>query len=209
LNEALVLYLSEFGLMVGDLTELATRLIKEFYSSQQEILHFHNLDHALEVSKAATEIARGESLDESEYKYIEIASLFHDTGYFEGAAGHEARSAEILKELMGSYLSPEEIKHTQRLILATDHSKRPDALSEQILCDADLSYLGTDAYHSRSQLLRIELREFRGREFSDLEWIEFNLNFFKSHEFYTPTAQELYGAKKSVHQKELEVKLGQ
>lgn len=193
-----------FGNMVDEIMALVEGLIREYYASQPHTLQFHNLDHALQVRRSALEISIGEGLENPKKNLVEIAALFHDSGYFEGAAGHELRSVEIAKDLLGQLLDEREMKEVEKLILATDHSKRPESLLEMVLCDADLSYLGTDQYPVRAQLLRKEMAEFRDRQFTDGEWIAFNLSFFKSHQYYTKAAQKAYGSTKRVHQAKLE-----
>ena len=53
-----------------------------------------------------------------------------------------------------------------------------------------------------SEDLRTELKE-HGREFSDIEWLQFEIDFLEKHRFFTETSQENREPKKQQYIKEL------
>ena len=67
----------------------------------------------------------------------------------------------------------------------------PTTLLEKILCDAEHDYLGRADYHFIARNLRSELANF-GKHMTDLEWIDFQLNFLeKQHKYYTVTSKNM------------------
>ena len=57
--------------------------------------------------------------------------------------------------------------------------------------DADLDYLGTDAYHQISNELYIELRNFDLIKRNEAEWRQMQIAFLKKHSYYTKASKAL------------------
>jgi hypothetical protein len=75
------------------------------------------------------------------------------------------------------------------MILATKIPQSPKNQFEQILCDADLDYLGRDDYaiNSNNLLKEIEL----SKKLTTKEWLLLQEKFLKGHTYFTPTSQKL------------------
>ena len=56
---------------------------------------FHDFNHTLGVLEAVIEIGTGNNLDERELNLLMLAAWFHDSGYDQGADGHEERSCHF------------------------------------------------------------------------------------------------------------------
>ncbi|RYY90859.1 MAG: YitT family protein [Chitinophagaceae bacterium] len=82
--------------------------------------------------------------------------------------------------------------------MATRLPQRPKGLLESIICDADLHYLGTDAYERAAGHLYEEFKE-QGTVGSAGEWQQRQLSFLQAHRFFTETARNQYEAKKQHH----------
>ena len=75
--------------------------------------------------------------------------------------------------------------------MATASERKPKNLLEKIMCDADHDYLGRPDYFAITERLRKELAHF-GRKMTDIEWIEFQLNYMVgTHRYYTDTAKNI------------------
>lgn len=168
---------------------------------------FHDYSHCKQVQDAVIVIGRMEGLNAESLEILQVAALFHDTGYDLGSVGHELRGAEKAKEFLKAEGATAYIPIVKELILATQVDKAPDSLMAQVLCDADLSYLGTDLYYPRASLLRHEMFSSRNRSFTEIEWLNFNLEFFKKHHYLTSSARVLFGPKKDFNQLELDTQL--
>ena len=161
-------------------------------------LHYHNLAHTLDVVAQVARISRCEELPLEEYALLQIAALFHDTGFLYTYNGHEEESCRILAEEAQSMdLSHDDLEKIFRLIRVTHVDVIPSTLSERILCDADLDYLGRDDFPAISQQLKAEYVE-QGIV-KEEDWDTLQLNFLRSHRYYTPSSQRLREPVKQQH----------
>ncbi len=165
---------------------------------------YHNLPHTLAVRNAALEIARRLELGEEEREILELACLFHDTGFVETYEGHEAVSYRIAKDFLEQRdYPPEKKEQVLRCIEVTFPSIRPVNLLEKVIRDADLANLGSPRYLEALTALRHEWEVFLGQRFPDSEWYRLNRSFLKSIRFFTAPAEEMWEANKKTHEKTL------
>lgn len=111
-------------------------------------------------------------LPEGDRLPLYIAAWFHDTGYCAGQAkDHETMSVQLATEFLTSQGADVTlINKVTGCINATRMPQSPTNLIEEIICDADLFHLGTDAFKEKSRLLREELKEFGDEDLSKKEW---------------------------------------
>jgi hypothetical protein len=84
------------------------------------------------------------------------------------------------------------------MIMATEVPQRPiDALGE-VLCDADLDYLGRPDFFRIGNLLFQELKS-RGALSTEREWNELQVRFLSGHRYFTATCQRLREPIKQQH----------
>ncbi|HMQ59565.1 MAG TPA: DUF5706 domain-containing protein [Flavilitoribacter sp.] len=165
---------------------------------------YHDLTHTRYVLDSAIKISDGYELTEKEREVIQIACWFHDIGYDKGPDGHENRSAEYAVEFLKKYDLPEaELAEITGCIMATQLPQKPNGLLEEIVCDADLSHLGSEWYWDRCGKLRQELSLTRKKIMSEQEWVDFELNFIANHQYHTGVARELFGKRKEKHVQQL------
>jgi predicted metal-dependent HD superfamily phosphohydrolase len=166
---------------------------------------YHDVQHTLDVVAAVQEIGKSFELGDNELELIVLAAWFHDTGYDKGALNHEERSAKYAEDYLKKYsYSPEKIKVVQGCILATKMPHTPETLLQRIICDADLSHLGQNVYWDRCSRVRQELTLTKSSIMSELEWIDFELNFINQHKYQTTVADHLYGKRKQKHIRQLQ-----
>jgi hypothetical protein len=158
---------------------------------------YHNIDHTEEIVRAAREIAEGCELSKSERELVELAAWFHDVGYTTTVAGHEEKSAQIAAEFLKANNYPQEnIDKVVGCILATKIPQQPKNLLESVVCDADLIHLGKKRFFDRSNLLRMEIEMRTGTPFSDVEWLQKNIEFASQGTFHTAYAKEEFTARR-------------
>ena len=164
-----------------------------FAKNADRFLPFHSRQHTIEVVEAAEEIGRKVGLGSEDMEIVTVAAWLHDIGYFNTYAGHEEESALMSREFLESADYPKDrIRRVVGCILATRMPQRPNTLAERVLCDADMSHLGTDDLPKRTEKLRREWGEYSNESVSDLEWMEQNLQFMEEHRFFTEPAREAY-----------------
>ncbi len=157
---------------------------------------YHDLNHTLSMRDASQELGRRYSLTKEELELLELAGLFHDTGFTKTYVGHEDVSKEIATDfLQKEQFDPAKIEQVSRLIEVTKVGVEPELLLEKIIKDADFNTNGA-TYEEKSEALRKEWEVFCNQKMTDDEWTENGLKFWESHRFYTGEAQALYGDSK-------------
>ncbi|MCC6725239.1 MAG: HD domain-containing protein [Saprospiraceae bacterium] len=157
---------------------------------------YHDLKHTLSVRDASQELGRRYLLGDEDLELLELAGLFHDTGFTKVYVGHEEVSQEIATAFLQKEQVPaERIAQVNRLIEVTTVGVEPELLLEKIIKDADFNTNGA-TYDEKSAALRKELEVFNDQHFTEEGWLKNGLEFWESHRFYTGEAQALYGEAK-------------
>jgi uncharacterized protein len=153
-------------------------------------LSYHNVGHTKEVLANVERIARSEGIiNERTLLLMKLAALFHDTGFIYVYKDHEEKSFEFAKsELNGFNISGEEMDIIGGMIMATKIPQNPKNHLEQIICDADLDYLGRDDFDVISNNLKKEVLLF-GIAQTEAEWEERQIHFIESHSYFTETCR--------------------
>ena len=106
-------------------------------------LHYHTIDHTLDVYESVTTIAKLEGVNSSDFRLLQIAAIYHDVGYLIEKQNHEEHSCDMARKYLTQYnYSFEDINAICLIIMATKMPQNPKTHLEEIICDADLDYLG-------------------------------------------------------------------
>ncbi|MFQ5448473.1 MAG: Pycsar system effector family protein [Saprospiraceae bacterium] len=157
---------------------------------------YHDLPHTLSVREASMEIGRRYRVSQAELEVLELAALFHDTGFTRQYENHEDFSKEIAMEFLEKEGAGNgKIKTVMELIDVTRLGAEPVTLLQRILKDADFNTLA-GSYMTKSKALRHEWEVFCHIKMSDAEWVENNIRFWEGHKFYTGEGLALFGEQK-------------
>jgi predicted metal-dependent HD superfamily phosphohydrolase len=150
------------------------------------------------VAQAVEEIGHATQLSDDDLETVLIAAWLHDTGYRKDTDNHEAIAKENAGKLLTEWgASPKKIEQVKGLIQATCMPQNPKNLLEKVLCDADLAHLGEKNIIECGEDLRQEFEKFKNLKFeTDEEWIRYNLDFFKQHQYFTPYGQTVLQERK-------------
>jgi len=168
--------------------------LKKVYSQVAELLsglpgsmQFHNTNHTRQVFLIATEIALHSKIDHQDILALQVAALFHDTGYLYDYIGHEEKSKLIAANfLLQEGCSEALINDVMDTIAATKVPQQPQNIIQQILCDADLAHLAEPNYEDLITGLRAEWQTHLQKHFTDDEWRVNNIAFMQQHRYFTP-----------------------
>lgn len=155
-------------------------------------LTYHSKEHTIDVMTQALRIAASEGISDSyQLLILKFATLFHDIGFLETYANHEAKGCEMfLKYSAGEHFSEKETADIQSLIMATKLPQSPKNHLEEIICDADLDYLGRSDFFTIGDNLRKEFLHYN--IVADNEaWEKLQLNFLKNHHYFTESSRKL------------------
>jgi len=178
---------------------LKENIIAQLRAHLLPVLYYHSADHTLDVIDAAERIATGEKINGTEMLILKTAALFHDTGYLFTAKNHEANSCLIAQSVLPKHAFSElEIDVICNLIMATKIPHNTKNKLEEILCDADLDYLGRADFYELSQNLYKEMRVF-DKVKDEQKWNEIQVAFFEKHKYFTATSNALRATLKATH----------
>ena len=172
-------------------------------------LVYHNLVHTQQVVQAAAQIAAHYRLQDDELVAVYVAAWFHDAGYLLGEGkAHEENGAKEALVFLQQQQAPENVQSmVQGAIMATKMPQSPQTLVEQIVCDADLSHLGSKEFSDRNKLLRKELELVYQMEIPAVKWLTNNVAFLTTHHYWTDYAQTLFKQQKEENLAKLQKKL--
>jgi predicted metal-dependent HD superfamily phosphohydrolase len=146
---------------------------------------YHNYKHTLYVLDIAAEIGRYEKCTVEELDLIEVAALWHDTGYIKTYKNHEEESCLLARHYLPEYgFSDKDIDKICGMIMATKIPQSPKNKLEEILADADLEYLGTESFHETADDLFRELK-FINPLLTEEKWNQTQISFIQKHHFFT------------------------
>ncbi len=173
-------------------------------------LTYHNLWHTEQVVVPAVQrFASSLQIDPDQIRLVEVAAAFHDIGFVETYQGHEFAGMSIAADVLPRFgLSADDIEKIQGMILATRLPQNPQCLIEEILADADLDVLGRDDFFEQNNALFREVVAY-GHPPDVLKWLEGQVKFLTSHEYFTSAARSIRGFGKQKNRSGLEVKLSQ
>jgi predicted metal-dependent HD superfamily phosphohydrolase len=191
------------------LEEVKTFTLHFFKTHTDARIVYHNQQHTEHVVRVAAEIATHYNLNDRDLFVVLTAAWFHDTGYFTGAAqGHEQRAADMAAAFLKEHGAADDIiPAIQGCIMATRLPQSPGNLLEQIICDADLSHLGTDEFPAKNKLLRKEMQQLTHKDIPKDEWRRGSIRFLESISYHTDYARQLFDEKKQRNLDKLKEKL--
>jgi HD superfamily phosphodiesterase len=151
-------------------------------------LTYHDVQHTKDVVEAANYMATKETIGEQETSILLTAALFHDVGFTAGYDEHETLSCEVARKILPTFeYNASEIEKICKLIMVTKLPQKPTNILEEILCDADLFYLGSEKYFERAEQLHAELKANKKIK-ADIDWNKVQIDFLKKHRYFTLTA---------------------
>jgi uncharacterized protein len=151
---------------------------------------YHNPRHTEWVLDRATYLALAEWVDGEDLEDLQIACLFHDTGFTESYEKNEHLGAKIARRWLESQGHRESrIEKIEGIIMATVLFSKPKTHLECIIQDADLDNIGTKSEFHYSQQMLEELRTIGHVDTSDCSYWQFVYTLLTKYKFHTDTAK--------------------
>jgi predicted metal-dependent HD superfamily phosphohydrolase len=148
------------------------------------------LHHTLDVASAAERIAFHEGVEGEDLFLLKTAALFHDAGFTTTYSKNEPIGVALAAQNLPQFgYNEKQIEIISALIMATEIPQSPKTHLEEIMCDADLDYLGRDDFHEISNNLKMELMA-RGIVRGDRHWDEIQVSFLEKHQYFTKYSRE-------------------
>jgi predicted metal-dependent HD superfamily phosphohydrolase len=180
-----------------------TFIVEKLRQELSEALTYHGLHHTLDVLQTVEELCYLENIEPYETILVKTAALFHDAGFMVSAQDHEQYSCKIASHYLPDFgYSPEEIRRINEMIMATRIPQSPQDKLGQLLCDADLDYLGRDDFYRIGDSLYQELKT-RAVVQETSAWMDIQIDFLEQHSFFTETNKRRRAPQKADFLKEL------
>ncbi|MBE9467936.1 MAG: guanylate cyclase [Bacteroidetes bacterium] len=184
--------------------DLENYMLNKIEEKLSKSLFYHNLKHTIDVSVQVEIIGKKEGVTEEEMLLLKTAALFHDSGFIKSYTDHELIGIQIAGEILPKYgYSHKQIEVIGDLIFATKLPPKPKNKLEQIICDADLDYLGRVDYIPVSNNLFKELVAHKIIPNDINEWNKTQIKFIEKHQYFTKTAKTLREVNKKLRLEEI------
>jgi uncharacterized protein len=159
-------------------------------------LTYHCVEHTMDVIEAVERLSKNEGIGSHDRTLLMTAAVFHDFGFLETYKGHEEISCIYAAKILPDYgYNPTDIKKIREMIMATQIPQSPKSILGELLCDADLDYLGTDRFEPIANNLFKELLAFNFIQ-SEEQWNRIQLSFLENHQYFTKSAIKTRDKKK-------------
>ena len=190
--------------MTPDLQGLRAHLLARLERYLPATLYYHGLHHTLDVEAAALRLCDAEDLQGAYRELVHVAALYHDSGFLIQYFRNESAGALLAQEDMPSFgYSKGDVERVKELILATRFPQQPQDYLEELLCDADLDYLGREDFFHTAHALKRELHCY-GVTMSLLDWYKLQIRFLNEHYYFTASARAQRQAPKEHHLRQIE-----
>lgn len=198
-----MVYAYIYDIMVN-ITAIRNHVMLMLNAGLSRALTYHNIHHTLDVAVQCLAIAKAEGIkDRQKLQELQVAALYHDTGFMYIYQEHEKKSCEIAREqLPGFGLSEKAIENICGLIMATRVPQTPLDELQKIICDADLDYLGRPDFFETGDKLRLELITYKLIT-GENDWEERQLDFLQTHQYFTKTSRQKRSPAKTAFIKQL------
>ena len=179
-------------------------ILAKMQSELSDQLHYHGLHHTLDVLRVAKALCDGEGVHGRGMMLVKTAALYHDCGFVKNKhAGHEYEGCLIARaSLPGFGYTTEDIEVICGMIMATKIPQSPTNLLEEIICDADLDYLGRSDFYPIGGTLFEELVAYNLIS-GEQAWNRLQVSFLTAHCFHTRTNKMLREPVKQQYLEEL------
>ncbi len=190
--------------------EIKKYAVQKLTAGLSDKLTYHHVKHTLDVLEQSEIIAGFEKgMMEEELFLLKISALYHDIGFLNTYNGHEEESCRIAEiDLTQFGLISSEKDIVFGLIRATRLPQNPQTKLQQIICDADLDYLGRSDFYTIGEGLYQEFL-WQGLVKNELEWNRVQVNFLENHHYFTPSALKRREKQKQKHLAQVKAKVAQ
>lgn len=174
-------------------------ILKQLESDLPEHLYYHGHHHTLDVLQSVERIAKAEGVSADNLNLLLVAAAYHDCGFLNGHEDHEVKGCKIVKESLPAFgFDAAAIDQICEMIMATKVPQTPHSDLANILCDADLDYLGRDDFEPIGANLFKELAHIG--IVTELEaWNRIQVSFLGQHTYHTAYGQNQRQPQKQSH----------
>lgn len=193
---------------LSSFAQLQQHVIEKLREGLSPDLTYHCVAHTLDVLQQVENIALQEgNKKQEELLLLKVAALYHDTGFLLTYQNHEEKGCELAREELPSFgFNPNQIENICGLILATKVPQMPKTKLQQIMCDADLDYLGRADFFTIGETLFQEFLCY-GIVKDEENWNQLQVKFLENHSFFTHFSRNNREPQKQVYLQQIKEKV--
>ncbi|MFO7852262.1 MAG: adenylate/guanylate cyclase domain-containing protein [Bacteroidota bacterium] len=179
----------KFGLI--QFTDIQELILDKLEKELPDYLYYHNVKHTVDVVTEVELMGWAEGCSDEEILLLKTAALFHDAGHTIDYDNHEYHGTQLARKILPDFnYNERQIDTICDIIMATKLPPEPKNLLEEIICDADLDYLGRSDFIPVSNTLYDELKA-QDKIGSLNDWNKLQVKFISNHQYFTKTARSL------------------
>lgn len=191
-----------------DIKEIQAIVGEKYKKEQPKEISYHGFHHVLAVLKSCNEHIDRLKINEKDAHLLRIAALLHDVGILSSYENHETQGIKfVTKELPKWGYGSKDIDKITEMIKSTKLPQEPKNLLEQILCDADLDYLGKNKFYEIGATLYKEFMAYNVVK-NEEEWDRLQIKFLERHTYHTDFARRYRQPEKQKRIYEIKEKWG-
>ncbi len=172
-------------------TDIQEMILDRLEKELPDYLYYHNVKHTVDVVTEVELMGWAEGCSDEEMLLLKTAGLFHDAGHTIEYDNHEYHGTQMAREILPEFsYSQQQIDTICDIIMATKLPPQPKNLLQEIICDADLDYLGRSDFIPVSNTLYDELKA-QNKIGSLNDWNKLQVKFISGHQYFTKTARSL------------------
>ena len=191
----------------SDIITEAEDYVRQIFEQKipSNVYTYHNWVHTCQVRDEVMVLGRQAGLQNGDLEMLNLATLFHDSGFSETYVGHEEASIRIARDFLEArHYPPEKIETISQMIEVTKMDVKPRTKLEALVKDADTSSLGKNHFHIYTNSLRKELNSMQHADLSKKDWAKTNLRFLDEHEYFSQVGKERYEPTKAENRRLLQ-----
>lgn len=179
-------------------------IVKKLNEELPRNLYYHGFHHTVDVLNASIMIAEVEDINGDDLILLKTGALFHDCGFLKTYKDHEKMACQIARKVLIEFdYSEEQIEVVCGLIMATKIPQTPKTFLEEVICDADLDYLGREDFEFIASSLFRELTENKLIS-GEQDWNRLQVKFLYNHKYFTSFSKRLREKPKQIHLAEIQ-----
>ena len=170
-------------------------IIRDVYalieSDFSPLLTYHGMHHTRDVHEVCKGYIAYYGINGIKSELLEIGAIAHDIGFIHTYKDHEDMSAKMIGKIMEDYqYTNEQIETVKEMVMSTKVPQKPKNFLGEIICDADLDYLGRPDFPVISRTLYEEWKNYDIFENLEENFNSIQINFLKNHKFHTDFAKK-------------------
>lgn len=173
-----------------DYNQFKEAIFIKFANEMPVAYAYHGLHHTQYVLDACERYIDMLNLNDEDSIILRVAALLHDIGLIWSYDDHEEASILYAREILPHWgIKDDPITQICKMVASTKIPQHPTDLLSQILCDADLDYLGTSDFYPIGQTLFKEFLNI-GLVKNEYEFDLVQIKFLLSHQYHTEFAKK-------------------